>query len=95
MLLKYPVSSWSILKTSVLKNCVSDRLAISSSFSCIFIRALNCSFIWAFVVVVVVVVVSVCLLLSKGQSLRCSPGWGNPCGYVVMLYVREGSEREQ
>ena len=35
MLLKYPVSSWSILITSVLK-CVSDRLAISLLSSCIF-----------------------------------------------------------
>ena len=35
MLLKYPVSSWSILITRVL-NCASDRLAISSLLSCIF-----------------------------------------------------------
>ena len=38
--------------------------------------------------------VSVCLLCSKGQSLRCSPGQGNPCRCIVMLYVGEGSERE-
>ena len=47
MLLKYPVSSWSILKTSVL-NCISDKLTISSLLSCIFSGALICSFIWAF-----------------------------------------------
>ena len=28
-------------------------------------------------------------------SLKCSPGQGNPRGFVVMLYVGEGSEREQ
>ena len=87
MLLKYPVSSWNILITSVL-NHVSDRLANSSSLSCIFSGALNCSFIW------VVLFVSECLLRSKGWSLRCSPGWGNPCGCTVMRYVGEGSERE-
>ena len=37
----------SILITSVL-NYASDRLAISSSLSCIFSGALICSFIWAF-----------------------------------------------
>ena len=26
----------------------------------------------------------------KGQSLRCSLGWGNACCCSVMLYVREG-----
>ena len=35
------------------------------------------------------------LLGSKGWSLRCSPGWGTPCHCIVMLYVGEGSEREQ
>ena len=35
------------------------------------------------------------LLPSKGWGLRCSPGRGNPCGCVVVLYVAEGSEREQ
>ena len=39
--------------------------------------------------------VLVCLLCSKGQSLRYSPGRSNlpPC--IVALYVGEGSEREQ
>ena len=46
MLLKYPVSSCSILITSVL-NCASKRLAFSSSLSCIFSGALKCSIIWA------------------------------------------------
>ena len=36
-----------------------------------------------------------CLLCSKGQSLRCSPGQGNPHPCVVMLYMGEGSEKEQ
>ena len=40
MLLKYPVSSWSILITRVL-NCASNRLAISSSLSCIVSGALQ------------------------------------------------------
>ena len=35
------------------------------------------------------------LLCSKGQSLRYSPGWGNPSDCVVVFYVGEGSEREQ
>ena len=39
--------------------------------------------------------VSVCLLRSKGQSLRYLPGWGNPHCCVVALYVEEGCEREQ
>ena len=47
MLLKYPVSSWSILITSVL-NWASDRLAISLSLGSTFSGALICSFIWAF-----------------------------------------------
>ena len=88
MLLKYPVSSWIILITSVL-NSASDRLAISLSLSCIFSAALNCSFIWA-----IFFLVSACLLHSKGLSVRCSPGQGNPLRCVV-LYVGEGSKREQ
>ena len=31
----------------------------------------------------------------EGWSLRCSPGQGKPRGCVVIVYVREGSEREQ
>ena len=38
---------------------------------------------------------SVQLLRSKGQSLRYSPGRGNPRRYVVTLYVEEGSKNEQ
>ena len=38
---------------------------------------------------------SVHLLHCKGQSLRYSPGWGNPqCHCVVALYVGEVSETE-
>ena len=39
--------------------------------------------------------VSTLLLRSKGQSLRYSPGRGNPRCCIVALYVGEGSEREQ
>ena len=35
------------------------------------------------------------LLHSKGQSLRYSPGWGNPHCWIVVLYVEERSEKEQ
>ena len=45
-LLPSSIISVSILIASVL-NCASDRLAISSSLSCIFSGALTCSFIWA------------------------------------------------
>ena len=31
----------------------------------------------------------------KGQSLRCSPGWGNLGLCIRALYVGEGSKREQ
>ena len=31
----------------------------------------------------------------EGQSLRCSPGWGNSLHCIVALSVGEGSEREQ
>ena len=78
----------SVLITSVL-NCASDRLAISLLLHCIFSGSLICSFIWAMFFCLT------CLLHSKGWSLRCSPGWGNPRGCVVMLYVGKGSEREQ
>ena len=36
-----------------------------------------------------------CLLHSEGRSLRYLPGWGNPCLFIVVLYVGEGSERKQ
>ena len=39
--------------------------------------------------------VSVQLFHCKEQSLRSSPGWGNPHHCIVALYVGEGSEREQ
>ena len=35
------------------------------------------------------------LLHCKGLNLRYSPGWGNPLCCLVVLYVREGFEREQ
>ena len=73
-----------MLITSVL-NCASDRLAISSSLSCIVSGALKCSVIWA-----IFFFVLACLLL-KGQSLRWSPGGrGNAGGGAVTLYVGEG-----
>ena len=34
-------------------------------------------------------------LHSKRQSLRCTPGWGNPGCCIVTPCVGEGSEREQ
>ena len=80
----------SFLITSVL-NCASDRLAISLLLSCIFSGALIYSFIWAFFFFFV----SLRLLYSKGRSLRCSPGQGNTGLCTVMLFVGEGSEREQ
>ena len=67
----YSTISMNILITSVL-NSASDRLAISSSLSCIFSGALICFSIWA------IFFVSAGLLCSKGQSLRYSPGRGNP-----------------
>ena len=39
--------------------------------------------------------VSVHLLCCNGQSFRYLPGPGNPLGCFVVLYVGEGSEREQ
>ena len=79
---------WSILITRVL-NCASDRLAISLTLCCISSGALSCSYIQA------IFLVSAHLLCSKGWSLRCSPGQGNSHPCIVMLYVGEGSEREQ
>ena len=73
----------SILITSVL-NCASDRLAISSSLSCIFSGALKCSVIWAFFFG------SWCVCYLKGRSLRCSLGWGTPGCWAVTLYMGEG-----
>ena len=70
-----------ILITSVL-NCASDKLAISSSLSCIFSGAFNCSLFWAFFFFV-----SAHLLPNKGWSLRCSPRWGN-CPTEVWRCVR-------
>ena len=85
----YSTNSVSILITSVL-NCASDRLAISSSLSCIFFWSFDLFFhlghfffVWA------------CQLCSKGWNLRYWPGRGNPCSCVVVLPVGEGSEREQ
>ena len=61
-------------------------MAISSSLSCIFSGALICfSFVPHFFFFVLVY-----LLRSKGLSLRCSPGQGNPHCCIVMLYVKEG-----
>ena len=76
----------SVLITSVL-NCASDRLAISSSLSCIFSGALKCSVIWAFFFFFFL---SCHVCYFKGRSLRCSPGRGNAGRCAVMLYVGEG-----
>ena len=39
--------------------------------------------------------VLVYVLHCKGRRFRYSPGWGKPRCYIVVLYVGEGSEREQ
>ena len=62
MLLKYLVSSWSILITSVL-NCAYDRLAMSLLLSCIFSGALICSFIWA--------IFFFCLGVPEPRKVKC------------------------
>ena len=83
----------SFLITSVL-NCASDRLAISLS--------LNFLFFWSFDLFFHLghfFFVLAHLLGSKGWSLRCSPGQGNPlfcvkqlhCGIVCGVGVREGT----
>ena len=74
----------SILKTSVL-NCASDRLAISSSLSCIFSGALKFCHLGHFFFCL-----SWCVCYFKGRSLRCSPGRGNAGPCAVTLYVGEG-----
>ena len=35
------------------------------------------------------------LLCNEGQSLRYLPGQGNPCCYIVVLYVGEALEKEK
>ena len=83
----YSTISVSILITNVL-NSASDRLAISSSLSLFLEFWFVLSFGPYFFVLAH-------LLCCKGWSLRYSPGWGNPLCCVVVLYVGEGSEREQ
>ena len=83
----YSTISVSILITSVL-NSASDRLTISSLHSS-FSGVLISFFIWA------VFFVLVHLLCSKGPSFRYLPGWDKSLCYIVVLYVGEGSEREQ
>ena len=78
----YSTISVSMLITSVLNSA-------SSLLSCIF-RVLIFSFIWAAFSFVLAH-----QLYYKGWSLRCSPGWDNPGHCVVVLYVREGLQREQ
>ena len=51
--------------------------------------ALICSFIWALFLYLST------LLHCKGQSLRYSPGQGNPLCCIVTLYMGERLEREQ
>ena len=84
----YSTNSVSFLTTSVL-NCASDRLAISSSLSCVFSGTLICSFIPD------IFFVSEHLLSNKGQSLRYSPGRGPctslPCDAVCGGGVWEGT----
>ena len=74
----------SVLITSVL-NCASNRLASSSSLSCIFSGALKCSVIWT---IFLLLSWGVCYL--EGRSLKCSPGQGNAGHCAMTLYVGEG-----
>ena len=78
-------NSVSVLITNVL-NCASDRLALSSSLSCIFSGALKNSVIWA----IFSFFWSWCFCYFKGRSLRCSRGRGNAGCCAVMRYVGEG-----
>ena len=77
--------------TSVL-NCASNQykeLGWLALRHLVFSGALICSFIWA---------IFFCLsapVMCKGWSLKYSPGQGNAPGCAVMLFVGEGSEREQ
>ena len=83
----YPTVFVSILITSVL-NSASHRLGIFlllSSFSVVLI----CSFIWD------IFLISTHFLHCKGWGLRYSPRLSNPSYCVVVLYVGEGSERDQ
>ena len=79
------VESCEFFITSVL-NCASNRLAISSSPSCIFF--------WSFEVFchLGLFFLSWQVYYLKGQSLRCSPGWGNPGRWAVMLHGGRGRE---
>ena len=72
----YSTISVSILTTNVL-NCSSDRLAISSSLSCIFLE------LWSVLALGPYFFVSVPLLCCKEQSLRCSLDWAT---YIVLLW---------
>ena len=85
MLLKCPVSSWSILITSVL-NCAYDRLL---SLHCLIVFFLD---LWTILSFGLFFLVSAHLLCGKGQSLRCLPGWSGPLRWVVVQSVWEGSE---
>ena len=67
-------------------NCVSDRLAISSSLSCIFSGAFKYC-LWG---LFFFFFLSWRVSYLKGRSLRCSPGRGKAGRCAVMLYVREG-----
>ena len=80
-------NSVSFLIISVL-NCASDRLAISSSLSYIFLELWSDLSFGPFFLCW-----HACYV--KGRSLRCSPGQGNTGRCAVMLYVGEGSDREQ
>ena len=84
----FSVNFVSILITSVL-NSAPDRLSISSSLNSSFLK------FWSVLSFGPYFFISVHLLCSKGWSLRYSPGRGNPLFCVVVLSVREGSEREQ
>ena len=84
----YSTISVSILITSVL-NCVPDRLAISSSRSCIFSGALICSFIWA---IFFCCCFCVPFTLVRGRALGIYQGRATHVS-VVMLYFGEGSEK--
>ena len=61
-------------------NCASDRLAISSSLSCIFFWSFDLFFYLGHFFL------SWCTCYFKVRSLRCSPGWGNTGHCTVTLY---------
>ena len=86
MLLMYPVSSLSILITSVL-NSASDRLLISILFSS-FSGALFCYFIWSMFLCLLILAASLCLFLCIWWSwVYCGPLKGRLLGIPQFLLL--------